>query len=74
MMAIGNDELNEAVQDGDSVVNIDTLKEAKVKFNLAVDGLMCILTIEDGAESFLVGVHGQLISPWVKKQTLYGGA
>lgn len=74
MIAIGNDELDGAVQDGDSIVNIDTLKEAKVKFNLTVDGSTCILTIEDEDEYFLVGVHGKLISPWVKKQTLYGGA
>lgn len=72
MIAIGNDELGEEVRDGDLIVNIDTLKEFPVKFNHSADGSMCILTIKDDGEPCMVGIHGKLVSPWVKKQTLYG--
>ena len=62
-IAIGNDELEQQVQEGDVIT--DGENEYLVKFSYSDDKRMSILTVTkvDG-ESYLVGVQGKLIAPW----------
>lgn len=62
-IAIGNDELEQCVNDGDMIT--DGQNEYAVKFNYSDCRQMSLLTVETvNGDSQLVGISGKLIAPW----------
>lgn len=68
MLAIGNDELQEEVKEGDWIINLDSLLEGKVDFTYSTDGSISMLTLKKDDCTYMVGLQGKLMSPWVKRR------
>ena len=75
MYAIGNDELKEEVRIGDIVINTKT----KERIMITVDSysrdaetgevnILLIFNTDEECISYIIGVNGRLINPWIKEK------
>ncbi len=71
-ISIGNDELGQKVRLGDRIINTKTNETVEItKENYGIDmetgkRSESLLFYTKGEDSYLIGVAGQLISPWEK--------